>query len=172
MPDPVDAAGSDFGFEVFSARIGAPPARRYGQLAHVRQRIGDRPLKQPLRTASERRICSERGIEPRQPVEEAGDIGVPGLRVRLAPDVLASRQRIPQSNRSPRVTESRRRCGFPRTRGTTRNRSVRQQDLGIGMPALLRYGARNRVHRSSQWLRSSLMPPISARSQHSPADTG
>ena len=59
----------------------------------MRQRVGNRALKQSLRLACERRVRREVVVEPLQRVVEAGNLCVPLERRRVVPRLLALRDR-------------------------------------------------------------------------------
>src|SRR2546430_5358337 len=98
--------GGDLRLEVVLAANGrAGKAAHHGKLADVREGVGHGTLEQAFSGAPERRIRAERGVEPRERIEESPDVGVPRLRLRLAPGVLAARERSPPVEQIAHVRE-------------------------------------------------------------------
>src|SRR5205814_5435753 len=81
-------ADGDFGLEeVFAGDGGACQAAKHRDLTDVRERVGDRSLKEPFGGACEPGV-REMPVQPRESSGEANDFRIPILRGRFLPGVL------------------------------------------------------------------------------------
>src|SRR5258705_2335842 len=89
-----DASGHDLGARIVFAlhvRAGKPPQHR--ELADMRERVGDRTLKELLRRRSQRRVRREIIVEPPQRRVEPLDFAAPRERLGIGPRLGAFRLR-------------------------------------------------------------------------------
>ena len=83
------APGGDMGEKiVFAAHRAAGQAAEHSNLADVRERVGDGPLKQFLGRKSKGFLRRQAPVESPERGKEARDFPLPGLRRRIAPNVF------------------------------------------------------------------------------------
>src|SRR6185295_10090112 len=101
-----DAAGGDVGLEVVLAAHGrAGQPAEHGELADVREGVGDRPLEELLRREPQRRLRGQERVDAGEAVEEPRGPLLPGHGRHLAPDVLAFQQVVHPVEEVPEVRQ-------------------------------------------------------------------